>query len=123
MRIEAIFGGILVLFVLVLAAYAILTGNRPPVVIDPIGGGTTAPAPVTASARDNAICGCFSEGYSLAGSNVGVMSAQYRTGVEVCRSQLGEDGGCAFTAGWNARLSARPFEANCRTYLKKGQLC
>jgi len=124
MRIEAVFGGILVLFVLAIAAYAIITGgNRRPVTIDPIGGGTTVATPVTASDRDGALCGCFSEGFNLAGSNVCVMSAQYRTGFEVCRTQLGEEGGCAFTAGWNARISSRPFEANCRSFLKKGATC
>lgn len=124
MRIEAIFGGILVLFVLVVAAYAIITGGkRGPITIDPVSGGTTVATPVTPSARDGALCSCFSEGFNLAGSNVGVMSAQYRTGFEVCRSQLGEEGGCAFTAGWNARISHRPFEANCRSFLKQGATC
>lgn len=124
MRIEAVFGGILVLFVLAVAAYAILTGGkRGPISIDPVDGGATVSAPSTPAALDAELCRCFSEGFNLAGSNVGVMSAQYRTGFEVCRTQLGESGGCAFTAGWNARISHRPFEANCRSFIKKGATC
>ncbi|MEQ1932073.1 MAG: hypothetical protein ABL957_16290 [Parvularculaceae bacterium] len=121
MRIEAVFGGILALFVLGVAIYAIITGTRRS--DGPINPGegyeTPVQTPIAGSTRDAALCGCFSEGFDLAASNVGVMSAQYRTGFEVCRTQLGEQGGCAFTAGWNARLSARPFESSCRTFLKR----
>jgi hypothetical protein len=122
MRIEAVFGGILALVVLGVAIYAIVTGTKRPISIDPVPGyETPAPSgPLAGTERDTALCGCFTDGFELAGSNVGVMSAQYRTGFEVCRTQLGEDGGCAFTAGWNARLSAKPFEASCRAYLKRG---
>lgn len=121
MKIEAIFGGILALIVLGVAVYAIVTGanrNVPP----GANGGIETPVgtPISTSARDDLLCKCFGDGFDLAGSNVGVMSAQYRTGFELCRAQIGDDGGCAWTAGWNARLSSRPFEASCRTYLRRG---
>ena len=77
------------------------------------GGGSSA------SAGGESLCGCFDDGFRLAESNVGVMSAQYRTGFEYCRARLGEPGSCAFTAGWNAALSSRPFEATCRAAIRR----
>lgn len=123
MRIEAVFGGILALFVIGVAIYAILSrggGNQGPI---PPGSGYETPGPVSDSDIDRQVCSCFSQGFDLAGSDVGVMSAQYRTGVEVCRNQVGEKGGCAFTAGWNARMSSRPFEASCRAWLNRDEAC
>lgn len=118
MKIEAIFGGILALFVLAVAAYAILTGPGRDRGGDDYGrdssGGSSA-----SGADDLSLCGCFDDGFALAESNVGVMSAQYRTGFEYCRARLQERGSCAFTAGWNAALSSRPFEATCRAALRR----
>ena len=120
MRIEAIFGGVLALFVLGVALYA-LTSNR-------IGGPgpdndrivvTGGSSDRYAAEEESGVCQCFNEAFDLAGSDVGVMSSQYRTGFEQCRSVLGVDGGEAWTAGWNARLSARPYEASCRNYLRR----
>lgn len=116
MKIEAIFGGALALFVLAVAVYAIINGGRGGTGAAPIFG-PNPDKPV--ATRDEFLCSCFNDGFDLAGSNVGVMSAQYRTGFEYCRAQLGDDGGYAWTAGWNARVSARPFEASCRTYLRR----
>jgi hypothetical protein len=117
MKIEAIFGGILALFVLAVAAYAIVSVNvrRP---ADDSGNIVVLPT-ATASSEPSGICQCFNEGFKLAGSDVGVMSSQYRTGFEQCRAMLGVPGGDAWTAGWNARLSAKPYEASCRSYLRR----
>jgi len=48
-----------------------------------------------------------------------VISPEYRTGFEQCRARGGVDGGEAWTAGWNARLSAKPYEASCRAYQRR----
>jgi hypothetical protein len=110
---EALFGGALALFVLLVAAWALWRPQEGPppsdnVPLPPDPPGVTAPNP---------LCQCFDDGFDLAGSNVGVMSAQYRQGFQHCRAQLGVDGGEAFTAGWNARLSSKPYEASCERYL------
>jgi hypothetical protein len=119
MKIEAVFGGILALFVLAVAAYAILTGSG-----RNGGGGDYGREPgsetgASGGGGGESLCGCFDDGFKLAESHVGVMSAQYRTGFEYCRARLGEPGSCAFTAGWNAALSSRPFEATCRAAIRR----
>ena len=121
MRIEAIFGGIAGLFVLFLVVYSLATTQ--------FGSGSSTPARTssgasvsTISARSvgtDGVCECYNEAFKLAGSNVGVMSAEYRTGFEQCRALRGVEGGDAWTAGWNARLSSRPYEASCKSYRKR----
>ncbi|GAB4530299.1 MAG: hypothetical protein Kow00133_19040 [Amphiplicatus sp.] len=117
-RIEAIFGGVLALVVLAIAAYAVIKtqfaqpgGGAPPT----DGGVVIGPGPV---ADENGVCQCYDEAFKLAGKNVAVTSAQYRTGFEQCRALLGVEGGDAWTAGWNARLSAKPYQASCRSWLR-----
>lgn len=117
MRADAIFGGALALFVAGVAIWALTRGLGAPA-----PGPTEPPAPPGEVAQiPDPLCQCFDDGFKLAGSAVGVMSAQYRTGFEQCRARLGTKGGEAWTAGWNARLSSQPWQASCRAYLK-GQL-
>lgn len=63
------------------------------------------------------ICQCYNKGSKLAVSNVGVMSAEYRSGQQECRATLSDLGGDAWTAGWNASLSSERQTANCSAYL------
>jgi hypothetical protein len=117
MKIEAIFGGALALFVLFVAVYALLSSRIPggdgklPIFDDEKG------VPIVDA--DSGLCQCFNEGFKLAGSDVGVMSSQYRTGFEQCRAIMGVDGGDAWTAGWNSRISAKPYESTCRSWMKR----
>lgn len=120
MKIDAIFGGLLALVVLAIAIFAVANtnfgaggGSATEPVSDPLNSGGV----VIASAEDIE-CQCFSQGFDLAGKDVGVMSSQYRTGFEQCRAVGGVSSGDAWTAGWNARLSAKPFAASCRTWRK-----
>ena len=122
MKVEAIFGGVLALFVLGVAIYALATTQfRPtPGGNSVIGGGDRNLVRVNSNGSGNDLdCQCYNEAFKLAGSNVGVMSSQYRTGFEQCRAVGGVKGGDAWTAGWNARLSAKPYEASCRSYRKR----
>lgn len=122
MKIEAIFGGVLALVVLSVAVYAVATTQLGTSGGAPAGAGTVGPVVIsnkTLPSAPDQVCSCFNNAFKLAGSNVGVMSAQYRTGFEQCRATLGVDGGNAWTAGWNARLSAKPYEASCRAYRKR----
>ncbi len=123
LQIEALFGGVLALVVLGVAIYAIAntTFGGPP------GGGTSQPTVVavsgdavafSASSGQDLICECYDKGFELAGK-AKVISPEYRTGFEQCRARGGVDGGDAWTAGWNARLSAKPYEASCRAYKRR----
>ncbi len=119
-NIEAIFGGVLALAVLA-AAIFMVAGNgwnttRP---LPGSGGAPTTPSdggPIVEASAGNVYCQCYDQGFALAGKDVGVMSSQYRTGFESCRAIGGSEGGEYWTAGWNARLSAKPFQASCRAY-------
>jgi hypothetical protein len=125
-NIEAIFGGVLALVVLGVALFAVMntsfTGS---------GGGAANPGTdvnysgsdmtptLTAVSGQDLICECYDAAFQLAGK-VDVISPEYRTGFQQCRARGGVDGGDAWTAGWNARLSARPYEASCRSYKRRG---
>lgn len=122
--VEAIFGGILALIVLGAAIFMVAGGNwgggttpppTGPVIGSPVAGGPSVPA-----TGDDVLCQCFDQGFDLAGENVGVMSSQYRTGFESCRAVAGARGGEAWTAGWNARVSSKPFQASCGAWLRRG---
>lgn len=121
--VEAIFGGILALIVLGAAIFMVAGGNwgsgaptppQGPVIEAP----TTGVADV-GPAGNNVLCQCYDQAFDLAGENVGVMSSQYRTGFESCRAVAGARGGDAWTAGWNARVSSKPFQASCGAWLRR----
>lgn len=125
LRVEAIFGGLLALVVLGVALYSVANTSFG----GTLGGGSTGGSSVvpsasvatptlTATSGQDLICQCYDEAFALAGK-VKVISPEYRTGFEQCRARGGVDGGDAWTAGWNARLSARPYEASCRAYKRK----
>lgn len=123
-NIEAIFGGVLALVVLGVAIFAVMNttfsnGNQ----------NTNTPVPNTASGPDmtptltsaagqDLICECYDAAFQLSGK-VDVISPEYRTGFQQCRARGGVDAGDAWTAGWNARLSGRPYEASCRAYKRR----
>lgn len=129
-NIEAIFGGILALVVLGVAVYAITSTSFGTPGIGPIGGNNgggsnietvaangSGPA-IRASAAQDLVCECYDKAFDLA-AKVGVLSPEYRTGFEQCRARGGINGGDAWTAGWNARLSSRPYESSCRSYKRR----
>jgi len=122
--VEAIFGGILALIVLGAAIFMLAGGQwgggttpapTGPVIGTPSPGGPSVPA-----AGNDVLCQCFDQAFDLAGENVDVMSSQYRTGFESCRAVAGARGGDAWTAGWNARVSSKPFQASCSAWLRRG---
>lgn len=125
MKIEAVFGGVLALVVLAVAVFAVVktqfgqTGptSGPPRIVDK-SDSTPVRTVSASSSEEDAICQCFDQAFSLAGK-VDVLSPDYRTGFEQCRAVAGVDGGNAWTAGWNARLSSKPFEASCKAWRKR----
>ncbi|MFQ5563104.1 MAG: hypothetical protein ACE5FO_06000 [Parvularculaceae bacterium] len=132
MKIEAVFGGFLALIVLAVAIFAIVktqfgtpggTSGGSVVAADAGPGETQVPTVPASLPKDQAICQCFNDARKLAES-VDVLSADYRTGFEQCRQVVelagGEarEGGEAWTAGWNAYRSAKPYEASCKAFLR-----
>ncbi len=122
-NVEAIFGGVLALVVLFVAIYAVAntsfgrTGGSATVTTSGSSSSATPTLTATAAGQD-LICECYNEAFELA-AKTQVLSPEYRTGFEQCRARGGIDGGDAWTAGWNARLSAKPFEASCRAYKRR----
>lgn len=128
-NIEAMFGGVLALVVLGIAFYAVMNAN-----IGTGGEATDTPTSnvsISSNASDSEmtptltlnggqdlVCECYDAAFSLAGK-VDVLSPEYRTGFQQCRARGGVDAGDAWTAGWNARLSGRPYEASCKSYKRR----
>lgn len=122
--IEAMFGGVLALGVLGAMLFAVLGtdfgGGAPSNANSNTAYSDTDMTPtLTATAGQDLVCECYDAAFELAGK-VDVLSPQYRTGFQQCRARGGVEGGDAWTAGWNARLSARPYEASCRAYRRRG---
>lgn len=124
-KIEALFGGVLALFIVVAAVVALFSfpgvksgaGKAPNALSDPLA--TVAEI----NAKDTSvICQCYDGGFALAGSDVDVMSSQYRTGYEQCRALGAVKAAMAWTDGWNARLSAKPYEASCKSYRRNKKI-
>ncbi len=124
LKVEALFGGLLALVVLGVAIYAITDttfgGSGGPVAQPPtITATVSSETPVlTQESGQGLICECYDEAFALSGK-VNVLSPEYRTGFEQCRTRGGVNGGDAWTAGWNARLSAKPYESSCRSYQRR----
>jgi len=126
MKTEAIFGGILLVLVVGVALYAVASttlpggsrgGAKPPVEQVSVSDSRLTPKLSTATGQD-LICECYDAAFALSGK-VDVLSPEYRTGFQQCRARGGVDAGDAWTAGWNARLSGRPYEASCRAYKRR----
>ncbi|GJL92681.1 hypothetical protein [Hyphococcus sp.] len=124
-NIEAIFGGVLALVVLGVALFAVMNtnfasgngGSASAVTPTTSSGSVTAPT-LTAVSGQDLVCECYDAAFQMAGQ-VDVLSPEYRTGFQQCRARGGVDAGDAWTAGWNSRLSGRPYEASCRSYKRR----
>ena len=67
-------------------------------------------------------CQCYDAGFWYAGTKgANVMSPRYETGYQQCRSIGKQAAGQAWTAGWNAYLAKKPYEASCRRYKQRRQ--
>lgn len=123
-NIEAIFGGVLALVVLGVALFAVMntnfssgSGGTTPSVTTTSSSSVAAPT-LTAVSGQDLVCECYDAAFQMAGQ-VEVLSPEYRTGFQQCRARGGIDAGDAWTAGWNSRLSGRPYEASCRSYKRR----
>lgn len=128
LQIEALFGGALALLVIAAVIVAVantgITGKRGVSHLDEDAVPVSASADLKTitlaanTADSDLVCECYDKARSLA-SAVDVLSSEYRTGFEQCRARAGIDGGEAWTAGWNARIAGRPYEASCKSYKRR----
>lgn len=120
MKIEAIFGGILALFVVALGAAALFAGggksygnDRTPVA-DAVAGAAVHPLDVLRAERTSSrdkICVCLREGRAYGAQGLGPNSADYATGYSMCRDLAGDSAAEAWTAGFET-AGARPLSCN-----------
>jgi hypothetical protein len=127
LQIEALFGGVLALVVIAVAVFAVANtgvagaGGRAAVEPEAVPIETNAklkPVAIASTNDADLVCECYDKAFSLAGK-INVLSSDYRTGFEQCRARAGVDGGDAWTAGWEARLASRPYEASCKSYKRR----
>ncbi len=126
LQIEALFGGVLALVVIAVAVFAVAnTGavtsgaqRTAPEAVPVSAHADLRPVAIASSNDADLVCECYDKAFSLAGK-INVLSSDYRTGFEQCRARAGVDGGDAWTAGWEARLASRPYEASCKAYKRR----
>lgn len=127
LQVEALFGGVLALVVIAVAVYAVAntsiagagaSGNAPVEAVPIKTHADLRPLALASTEDADLVCECYDKAFSLA-SATSVLSSDYRTGFEQCRARAGVDGGDAWTAGWEARLHSRPYEASCKSYKRK----
>ena len=126
LQIEALFGGVLALVVIAVAVFAVANTSvngasksaDKPEAVPVTTHANLKPVALKSETDADLVCECYDKAFSLA-SNVNVLSPEYRTGFEQCRARAGVDGGDAWTAGWEARLASRPYEASCKSYKRR----
>jgi hypothetical protein len=122
---DLVFGAGAALFVVLVAANYFFsnfflpansnTGGRDSTYLPVIDAGET----IAYINTSKGVCSCYDEGFKLAGRNSNVLSSQYSAGFVLCREIYEVDGGDAWTAGWNARLYGKAYEASCRSYKRR----
>ena len=127
LQIEALFGGVLALVVIAVAVYAVAntsvsgSGRQAGEPVEAVPIKTHAdlrPVALDSIEDSDLVCECYDKAFSLA-DETSVLSTDYRTGFEQCRARAGINGGDAWTAGWEARKHARPYETSCKSYKRK----
>ena len=128
-RIEAIFGGVLLLFVIGAMSFVFFertggvslgkdTGKEKTRVVAAAAEEEFEPAVFTGDYTED-MCSCFEQGFSWGGKNLSIQSVQYKSGYASCRTALGVDGGNAWTSGWALGEEGKITQRNCRLYLKR----
>ena len=123
--IEKVFGGLLILFVVGAASYAVIGSF-----MNPAGGGSgsnelsrgsptfiASRASSSAGASMRNLCTCYTRALDVARQEeLDVTSPLYKSGFLECRAQFGAEGGQYWTAGWSARADNPNRPQSCRAY-------
>lgn len=129
-RIEAIFGGVLVLAVVAALAFAVFQSGLPSFGKSDVGliteDGQADPSVFNGVYRDD-MCTCYESGYqygathgNLANSPVYSIddSIHYKAGFSACRTAVGTEGGRAWSEGWTNGEDQVRTQRRCNFYLK-----
>ncbi len=126
-RIEAIFGGILLLAVVAAISFTALSngafsgfGGKPgtQVIAGDISGSLAdMDQSVFDLDRDSALCGCYERGFAVSRSGYGLQSVEYQSGFSACRQSLGRQGGEAWSTGWSKGQEGKLSQRSCKFYL------
>ena len=107
MRIETIFGAVAVLALIVLAAFALSSGQ----------GGVQAAVPsgaASAAARTGFdACTCYEQAFASAAADADHTRPAYEGGYGACREGAGRAGGEAWSAGWIAGAEGKSSKRRC----------
>ncbi len=131
-RIEAIFGGILVLAVVAAISFTALSngalggfGGKPGTRViagDIQGNLADADQSVFALDNDSALCGCYERGFAVSTNGYGLQSVEYQSGFSACRQSLGRQGGEAWSTGWTKGQEGKLSQRSCKFYLNSLKL-
>jgi hypothetical protein len=139
-RVEAIFGGVLLLAVIAAASFALFSkGGLPgfgagnssivagkkspytPVALNP-GAEAGVELAVFTGDRKQDVCTCYENGFAYGNQKLSVQSVEYKSGYSSCRTAAGPDGGHAWTEGWDKGQAGKLAQRSCKIYLKRIQL-
>jgi len=118
-KIETVFGGLLIVFVVAAASYALIgtwlapsSGSAPSQAAAALpDAGADSPVAV----KD--LCGCYRRAVTVAAQeNLDVASPLYKAGFTACRERFGSEGGDYWTAGWRARSEDPRRPKSCRAW-------
>jgi len=85
-----------------------------------VSNSTTSGSVAANSSQKDVICSCYDAAFKLADQvKRDPTSSAYRTGFSQCRTLGGYEGGAAWTAGWEARISERNYETSCKAYKRR----
>lgn len=129
-KIEAIFGGVLLLFVVGAISLVAFDRMGMPTMGQGAGARNVTRASTIVLNEDNEpsvfsgnfnqdVCTCYENGFSTGGQQLPIQSVQYKSGYSSCRSALGVAGGEAWTQGWALGQKGKLTQRSCKIYLKR----
>ena len=129
-KIEAIFGGVLLLAIVAAASFAVFQNGLP--TIGSPGAkllkddGAANPAVFTGAYRDD-MCTCYESGYQYGAEHGNKIdnpdysidnSVHYKAGFTACRTAVGFEGSTAWSDGWSKGEEGLRTQRRCNFYLK-----
>ncbi|MCI5044517.1 MAG: hypothetical protein MRY72_07440 [Aquisalinus sp.] len=128
-KIEAIFGGVLLLAIVAAASFAVFQNGLPSIgtpAVALLEDGEANPAVFTGAYRDD-MCTCYESGYQYGsehGNSLGNPdysidnSVHYKAGFTACRTAVGFEGSSAWSEGWRKGEEGIRTQRRCNFYLK-----
>ncbi len=129
-KIEAIFGGVLLLAIVAAASFAVFQNGLPSIGTSAAtlleADGEANPAVFTGAYRDD-MCTCYESGYEYGAQHGNKLdradysidnSVHYKAGFTACRTAVGFEGSTAWSEGWRKGEDGVRTQRRCNFYLK-----